>query len=182
MELRTHRASTISPSDGRVAGYAAVFNSPSHPLPGGRGRFVERIAPGAFDGAGEERAVRLFFGHNDRGLPLASTGSGTMNIQQDERGLKFDADIADTQEGRDVRTLLERGDIGGDGSVSFGFQVIADEWNASRTERTLLSVDVHEISLVSEAAYPGTASKIRHLPGHSGRRMQILRAIMESRS
>mgnify|MGYP003133457083 CR=1 FL=1 len=181
MEQRHHRSAAIKPTDGRVAGYAAVFNSPSHPLPGGRGQFIERIAPGAFDSAGEKRAVRLFFGHNDRGLPLASTGSGTMDIRQDDKGLYFAADLADTTEGRDVKTLLERGDIGGAGSVSFGFRVIEDEWNTTRTERTLKNVDLFEISIVSEAAYGASVSDLRHRPQHQ-RRLNVLRAILETKN
>ena len=177
LEKRFQSRNSTQTSEGTISGYAAVYDSPSLPLPGGRrGQFVERIAPGAFDKSLEEkRSVKLFFGHNDRDLPLASS-PGTLQLESDGKGLRFSADIADTTQGRDVMTLMERGDLGGEGSVSFGFQVVQDEWNEARTTRTLKEVRLYEISIVSEAAYPATASNLRHSPGVKARKLQLSRA------
>lgn len=76
----------------RLSGYAAVFNDSSVPLP-----FKESIAPGAFRKTlSETPDVRLLINHE--GLPLARTKNGTLKLEEDERGLRFNADLADTQE------------------------------------------------------------------------------------
>jgi exonuclease VII small subunit len=49
---------------------------------------------------------------------------------------------------------LKRGDVD---SMSFGFTVIKDQWNAQGDERTLNAVRLHEVSIVAFPAYAGTA-------------------------
>lgn len=132
-------------------GYAAVFNSPSEPLP-----FVERIAPGAFTRSLDARNdIKLLWNH-DTGLVLGSTRAGTMKLYQDATGLRVSARIANTTAGRDAAELIRRGDVD---SMSFGFSVPAggDEWSADGAERTLKSVRLHEVSIVPFPAYSATA-------------------------
>jgi uncharacterized protein len=47
-------------------------------------------------------------------------------------------DLPDTTWGRDIRTLVERGDIGakGNGGMSFGFSTVKDSWSDDGSERT----------------------------------------------
>lgn len=138
----------------RLSGYAAVFNDSSVPLP-----FVERIAPGAFRKTLTETPdVRLLINHE--GLPLARTKNGTLTLREDERGLWMDAVIADTQEGRDLYTLVERGDMD---QMSFAFRVIRQKWNETRTERLLteLSLSDGDVSVVTYPAYPTTSVEAR---------------------
>lgn len=132
-------------------GYAAVFNSPSEPLP-----FIERIAPGAFKRSIDARNdIKLLYNH-DTGSVLGSTRAGTLRLYEDERGLKVSAQLPNTGLGRDTAELLRRGDLD---SMSFGFSVPqgGDEWNATGSERTLKSVRLHEVSIVAFPAYAGTA-------------------------
>ena len=135
----------------RFAGYAAVFNSPSEPLP-----FVETIAPGAFRrslNAGRE--VRMFLNHNTDQV-LASTKSGSLSLREDERGLYVEADLPDTTYGRDLSVLMQRGDVH---SMSFGFSVPrgGDSWNDNGSSRELREVILHEVSVVTGfPAYPAT--------------------------
>jgi hypothetical protein len=132
-------------------GYAAVFNSPSEPLP-----FIERIAPGAFKRSIEARNdIKLLWNH-DTGTVLGSTRAGTLKIYEDTRGLKVTAQLPNTTAGRDASELLRRGDVD---SMSFGFSVPAggDEWSADGSERTLRSVRLHEVSIVAFPAYSSTA-------------------------
>jgi uncharacterized protein len=132
-------------------GYAAVFNSPSEPLP-----FVERIAPGAFTRSLEARNdIKLLWNH-DTGSVLGSTRAGTMKLYQDGTGLRVSARIANTTAGRDAAELIRRGDVD---SMSFGFSVPSggDEWSADGAERTLKSVRLHEVSIVPFPAYSATA-------------------------
>jgi hypothetical protein len=75
---------------------------------------------------------------------------------EDEYGLRVEADLPDTQAGRDAKVLIQRGDVTG---FSFGFTVPAngDTWNDSGTERTLKSVRLLEVSAgVAFPAYPST--------------------------
>ena len=130
-------------------GYAAVFNSPSEPLP-----FTERIAPGAFSRSLKSRNdIKMLWNH-DAGEVLASTRAGTMQLAEDDRGLRVVADLAPTTRGRDLAILLKRGDID---SMSFGFSVIRDSWNEDGSERTLHSVRLAEVSVVAWPAYTATA-------------------------
>jgi len=132
-------------------GYAAVFNSPSEPLP-----FIERIAPGAFKRSLKARNdIKLLWNH-DTGAVLGSTRAGTLKLEEDNYGLRVTAVLPDTTLGRDVRTLVQRGDVN---AMSFGFSVPAggDSWNAEGTERTLKSVRIFEVSVVAYAAYSATA-------------------------
>jgi uncharacterized protein len=132
-------------------GYAAVFNSPSEPLP-----FIERIAPGAFKRSLKARNdIKLLWNH-DTGSVLGSTRAGTLKLEEDNYGLRVTAVLPDTNLGRDVRTLVQRGDVN---AMSFGFSVPAggDSWNAEGTERTLKSVRIFEVSVVAYPAYSQTA-------------------------
>jgi hypothetical protein len=79
-------------------GYASVFNSPSEDL----GGFIEYVAPGAFKRSLQSRnEVKLLWNH-DSGEPLASLRGGTMQLVEDERGLKVTAQLPNTSRGRDV--------------------------------------------------------------------------------
>ncbi len=132
-------------------GYAAVFNSPSEPLP-----FIERIAPGAFKRSLKARNdIKLLWNH-DTGSVLGSTRAGTLKLEEDAHGLRVTAMLPETTLGKDVRTLVQRGDVN---AMSFGFSVPAngDSWNAEGTERTLRSVRIHEVSIVAFPAYSQTA-------------------------
>jgi len=133
------------------SGYAAVFDSPSEPLP-----FIERIQRGAFRKSLRSRNDVKFLWNHDSGEILGSTRAKTLNLYEDERGLRVEGTLPNTSRGRDVAELLKRGDID---SMSFGFSVPSggDTWNTDGSERTLKSVRLHEVSLVAFPAYPGTA-------------------------
>jgi HK97 family phage prohead protease len=136
----------------RLEGYAALFNSRSENL----GGFTETIAPGAFRASLKSRNNVFLFWNHETGSPLASTRAGTLNLVEDDRGLRVSAVLANTTLGRDVRELVSTGVISG---FSFGFSMPArggDSWNAEGTERVLKSVRLFEVSLVSMPAYKAT--------------------------
>ena len=135
-------------------GYASVFNSPSEDL----GGFIEYVAPGAFRRSLQSRnEVKLLWNH-DAGEPLASLRGGTMQLVEDDRGLKVTAQLPNTTRGRDVAELLRTKVID---SMSFGFNVIKDSWSSDGKTRTLESVRLFEASIVSFAAYPATTATVR---------------------
>ena len=133
------------------SGYAAIWDSPSEPLP-----FIERIQRGAFRKTLQSRnEIKLLWNHDSSQI-LGSLRAGTMRLIEDAYGLKVEADLPDTQLGRDTATLLRRGDVN---AMSFGFSVPkgGDTWNSDGTERTLKSVRLFEVSIVGSPAYTATA-------------------------
>lgn len=170
IERRTYtvrNVETRQEDDGkmRLSGYAAVFNDPSVPLP-----FSERIAPGAFRKTlSETPDVRLLINHE--GLPLARTKNNTLTLSEDEVGLRFDAELPDTSEARDLYTLIQRGDVD---QMSFAFRVIRQKWNIDRTERTLTEVSLADgdVSVVTYPAYPTTTVEARE---HLARAIQAVK-------
>jgi HK97 family phage prohead protease len=135
-------------------GYASVFNSASEDL----GGFIEYVAPGAFKRSLQSRnEVKLLWNH-DSGEPLASLRGGTMQLVEDNRGLKVTAQLPNTTRGRDVAELLRTNVIN---TMSFGFNVIRDTWSSDGKTRTLESVRLFEVSVVSFAAYPSTTAQVR---------------------
>jgi len=144
----------------RLRGYAAVFNDESVPLP-----FKETISPGAFRKTlSETPDVRLLINHD--GLPLARTKNGTLTLTEDDRGLFMDAEIANTNEGRDLYELVKRGDVD---QMSFAFRVIRQKWSEDRSTRTLTEVSLADgdVSVVTYPAYPTTKVEAREALQHA---------------
>lgn len=138
----------------RFYGYAAVFNSPSERLYDPRkGDFTETIRPGAFKRTlGRDNDVRMYVNHNSD-MVLASTRSGTLELSEDDHGLRVTAELPDTTYARDLANLMRTGVVD---SMSFGFSVVDDHWNGD--QRELREVALHEVSVVSgHPAYPDTA-------------------------
>lgn len=146
----------VRTSGRKVEGYAAIFGSMAN-----IGTFQERIAPGAFKRALDGDVLALL--DHDAGKVLGRTRSGSLRLSEDSKGLAFSLDLPDTQAGRDVLALAERGDLGG---MSFGFTVPegGEQWEG-RT-RTLNTIGLQEISIVSAwPAYPDTEIALRTLHG-----------------
>lgn len=139
-------------------GYAAVFDSPSEPLP-----FTEYIREGAFKRSLKSRnEIKLFMNHNTD-VVLGSTRAGTLRLTEDSRGLLAQADLPDTSAGRDLSVLMKRGDVS---SMSFGFSVPpkGDKWSQDGSTRELHQIRLHEVSIVTGfPAYAATTASVRSL-------------------
>lgn len=160
IETRTYVAKGIEARDDSgvltLCGYAAMFDSPSYPLP-----FVETIQRGAFTKTlSESPDVRLLINHD--GLPLARTKSGTLTLTEDELGLYFVASLPDTQEARDLHTLVSRKDID---QMSFAFRVIRQVWSDDRQKRLLTEISLQDgdVSVVTYPAYAATSAEARSM-------------------
>lgn len=139
-----------------LVGYAAIFNSDTTI----GDYFIERIDPAAFNKAvGAD--VRALVDH-DTGRVIGRTKSGTLRLAVDTRGLKVEIDIPDTRDGNDLWVLVERGDISG---MSFGFRVTKQEWDETGDlpVRTILEVELYEVSAVAFPAYDDTSLAKRSL-------------------
>lgn len=150
----------VKGEDGKmsVSGYAAVFDSLSVPLWG----FREKIAKGAFTNTinNKDNNIRALWNHNSD-LVLGSTGNGTLTLSEDDKGLRFDLDIAPTSAGNDAFISIQRGDVDG---VSFRFNPLKQEWDETdpaNVVRTLVEVECDEISPTPFPAYEATSVNTR---------------------
>ena len=139
-----------------LVGYAAMFNSDATI----GDYFIERIDPGAFNTA-LTADVRALVDH-DTGRVIGRTKSGTLRLAVDSRGLRVEIDVPDTADGRDLWTLVERGDISG---MSFGFRVTKQSWDETgdMPVRTVLEVELFEVSACAFPAYDDTMLGVRSL-------------------
>jgi HK97 family phage prohead protease len=158
LEIRSN--GTLTGKGKTLSGYAAVFNSEAN-----LGDFNEVIRPGAF-------AKTLATGSNIRALSnhdanalVGTTRGGTLQLREDAHGLAFTLALPDTTHGRDLQTLVERGDVAG---CSFGFRVApgGDKWETrnGKTIRELLQVDLMEVTLTADPAYQDTTVALRNRP------------------
>ena len=153
LELRT--TNEIKATRSRVWGYAALFDAPTD-----LGEFREVVRKGAFRRSLVESSIRALYDHDSAKL-LGTTRAGTLSLREDDKGLAFELDLPDTTHGRDVAELIRRGDIAG---CSFGFTTRSDKWIAGdKFTRELLDVDLAEITLTANPAYPQTTVALRSL-------------------
>jgi uncharacterized protein len=152
-EVRTNQIEMRAEGDGRTfTGYAALFNEPSLPLP-----FTEYVRPGAFKRSLQSRNRMMLLWNHDTSNPLASTRNGSLQMTEDNRGLKVTATLPDTTLGRDIAELVRTGVVD---SMSFGFSVKKDSWSQDGQTRYLDDVTLYEVSLVSTPAYEATAGTV----------------------
>lgn len=140
----------------KLSGYAAVFDQLSDDL----GGFRELIAPGAFSRALQDGAdVRALIDHESSKI-IGRSKSGTLRMQETSIGLAVEIDLPDTQIARDLSTMVDRGDVS---QMSFGFYTRNDQWSkiADKWVRTLLDVDLFDVSVVTFPAYPQTEVALR---------------------
>lgn len=145
-----------------LRGYAAVYSSLSELL---GGSFREEIAPGAFSSIlARKPDVRALVNH-DESLILGRSKSGTLSLTHTSKGLLFDVpNLPNNTAGRDAAESIRRGDMS---QCSFAFSKASDTWreeivNGKPTAiRTLLDFELHDVSVVTYAAYPETEVNLR---------------------
>ncbi len=150
-------------STGKLVGYAAVFNAESKDL----GNFTESIKPGAFSRSLKNPDDILALYDHDQRSVLGRVGSGTLKLNEDERGLYFEISLPPTTVGKDLGILVERGDVHG---ASFAFNVPedGDYWfeRNGKPHRELRDVTLHEITVTSNPAYQDTEVLKRFVSSH----------------
>lgn len=153
VELRTSEVRAAGDDSLVIEGYASNFDV-KYDL----GYFKESVARGAFDSVMEDD-VRFLVNHT--GAPLARTTNGTLELSVDEKGLKYRAALADTQEGRDLYKLIKRGDIT---QSSFAFTIDEDTWSEDRSTRTITKVGrLLDTSAVTFPASPSASVYARNM-------------------
>lgn len=143
-----------------LTGYAAVFNARSNDM-----GFYEVIKPGAFTSTLSQDVPALF--NHDSNYVMGRTSSGTLRLEEDEKGLRFEVDVPNTTWANDLLVSIQRGDIKG---CSFAFSVAKGgdtfERDASgKALRTISKVErLYDVSpAVTNPAYKDTSVSLRSL-------------------
>ncbi|PEF90668.1 HK97 family phage prohead protease [Bacillus cereus] len=142
-----------------IVGYAVKWEMKSVTMGYWR-RFKEQFKRGAFtDSLTQDDQLALW--SHDYSQVLGRTKNGTLRLFEDEIGLRFELDLADTTLGDDTYKTIKRGDVDG---VSFGFQMVKEEWDESDPDNIVRSVTrakLVEISPVAFPAYPDSQVSAR---------------------
>ncbi len=143
----------------KVRGYAAVFNEPTLIWESDYSgyKYYEVVERNAFEGA-DLSDVCFRYNHGDIAMILARTRNKTLVLAADDHGLAIQADIAETNTGKDVYELIRRGDLD---KMSFAFTVekqkVEYDEKAKTCTRTILKFDkIFDVSVVDFPAYDGT--------------------------
>lgn len=159
LEIETN--GTKSEDENTIVGYAAKFNRDSQDF----GGWIERIAPGFFDGllddsdtiAAFNHSMNLIFGRNKVNLSLLV----------DDVGLLYKVTMPDTTVGQDVKKLVKAGIIT---KSSFAFTVAEESFTKGDPSkgiphiRTLVKGEkLYDVSPVTMPAYEDTSVAARSL-------------------
>jgi HK97 family phage prohead protease len=147
----------------QLEGMAAVFDSPSADL----GGFTEVLKRGAFKTvlADPNLDVRALFNHSADKV-LGRTTNGTLQLEETPRGLRYTVTVPDVSYARDLRVLLERGDVT---QSSFAFRMLpagkGQEWADSEDGtlvRTITEIGgLLDVSPVTYPAYSAATAGVR---------------------
>lgn len=132
-----------------ITGYAVKWEMKSVTMGYWR-RFKEQFKRGAFtDSLTQDDQLALW--SHDYSQVLGRTKNGTLRLFEDEIGLRFELDLADTTLGDDTYKTIKRGDVDG---VSFGFQMVKEEWDESDPDNIVRSVTKAKLVEISPVAFP----------------------------
>ena len=137
-----------------IEGYAFKYNRESKNL----GGFNEVILPGALDEANTEDVVGLFNHKMDN--ILGRNTSGTLELIDDEVGLMYRINVANTTMGNDVLELVKRGDVVGS-SFAFSLPQGGETWEERDNALPLRKINsfqrIYDVSPVTDPAYADTS-------------------------
>ena len=166
LEVRVQQTAMTSNGDMLVSGYVNMTNTLSYEL-GFDEKFVEKIAPGAFQKAinrskSNNEDIDFLAEHNDNSL-LASTKNNTLSLIEDDKGLFMEARIVNTTIGKDYYEMIKSGIIT---NMSFGFFSLEEDWEYvgnDTYQRTITDLELYEVSAVRRPAYAASSISSRGL-------------------
>lgn len=156
------------PAGAKFFGYAAVYDvraAIGNPLTYG---FFEQVSSTAFSKTLQECDARFLVDHNPAQI-VSRMSAGSLRLASDGTGLATDSELCqDLSYVKDLAINVWLRNITG---MSFGFQVLRDDWATDKVEtvdgdsadvevRTLLEVRLIEVSAVTFPAYHQTSSEI----------------------
>ena len=149
----------------KVSGYVNKAGSYSQVMSADGTPFRETILPQAFvEAVATEDPIDFYAEHDDQKL-LATTVNHSLTLRADDDGLYMEAQILDTNDGRDTYELIKSGVIT---SMSFGFIVLDDDWDMTGGRfddgvplRTVKEIILKEVSAVRFPAYLSSSIEAR---------------------
>ncbi|WP_017726761.1 HK97 family phage prohead protease [Halalkalibacterium ligniniphilum] len=160
-EILTTKIELREEDDGKriISGYAVKWEKKSQVL-GYFRKFREQFKKGAFTDSLEKDDQRFLWSH-DTSKVLGRTKNGTLRLNEDEIGLRFELEIPKTTLGNDTYESIKRGDVDG---VSFGFRMESHEIEEPDDDlvlRTVTKAKLLEVSAVAFPAYPDSEVSAR---------------------
>ena len=148
-----------------IEGHAAVFDSWSETL-GGILPFKEIVRKGAFNESIGKDDIRALFNH-DPNYVLGRNRAGTLELVEDEVGLRVRITPPDTTWAKDLQASIRRGDIT---QMSIGFIVEEDKWSTENgiDTREIHKVQLFDVSPVTFPAYTATDVGVRAMEEYNG--------------
>lgn len=146
-----------------IEGYAIMFEQPATHEFENR-KFTETIKRSALLGT-DMKDVPLRYNHNDNVMVMARTRNNSLQLIQDETGLKIMADLIDTQSNRDLYKSIQAGLID---KMSFAFTISenGDAWiiTDDETTREVNKIEkLWDVSVVDSPFYDSTSIYARSL-------------------
>lgn len=131
-----------------IEGYAITFDEPA------THGYTEIIDKRALENT-DMSDVPLKYNHEDSHLIMARTRNNSLQLNVDEKGLFFHAELIDTQANRDVYKSIQAGLID---KCSFAFTVRGDEYDYDTDTRTITDIDkLYDVSVVDMPFYDSTS-------------------------
>jgi HK97 family phage prohead protease len=154
-EFRANPDSASGPSF-RFEGYAATFEAPFEMWDMWGDPYFETLAATACSRTlANQCDTQFLVGHDESGLPMARTRSGTMTLSADSTGLLT---VAPSLDGRNpqvqqLASAMERGDVD---EMSIGFIAAGQQWSPDWMERRITEINLNrgDVSVVCWAANP----------------------------
>jgi HK97 family phage prohead protease len=141
-----------------VEGYAIRFDEPTVITQIDGIDYYEVIDSGALDGA-DISDVPFKYNHSDQVMIMARTRNKTLELFVDNQGLYIRANLAQTTQGNDLYTLIQRGDID---KMSFAFVVAQEKYDRQTRTRHIQKIDkLFDVSAVDLPAYDTTSISAR---------------------
>lgn len=160
-----------------LRGYASVWGY-EYDMYGGPEAYgwTESVEAGsATKSIAERDDVRLLFDH--AGLPLATTGAGTLRISDDAFGLLTEAEPDPRSAySEEIVTRVGRGELD---SMSFAFSVVRQEWNGDYTRRWIREVKLFDVSVVNYPANPATVVGLARSAAPAASGIDVARLALE---
>ena len=156
--------------DGKIVGHASVFDSWSETL-GGIFPFKEIVRKGTFTETIKLDDIRALFNH-DPNFVLGRNKAGTLELEEDEIGLRVVITPPDTSWANDLIKNLRRGDIS---QMSIGFIVLEDTWGTQDgiDIREIKKVQLFDVSIVTYPAYTQTDVGVRAMESYKDYRSKL---------
>jgi len=160
------KISVRSDDEGRrfIEGYAIVFNQRSKLIREWGETFYEIIEPSAPDNVLADTGINVIATvDHSRAKMLARTKSGTLKLEKDNRGVKYNIEVPDTTLGNDMYEMVKRGDYF---ESSFIFTIAERGYRYDNSEDVPVKYisnfeRMYDIAIVIDGAYANTAVTAR---------------------